>query len=93
MQKKFLLNCGKNYCNNVIVKNKNIVSQSSLDMLGRMKNIKGAFVKGSNCGKVVGKNVALFDDIFTTGATVNECAKILKSIGANSVGVFTLAKD
>ena len=59
----------------------------------RTKNIKGAFKTGKNSEKIVGKNVAIFDDIFTTGSTVNECAKIIKEIGANSVGIFTLAKD
>lgn len=62
-------------------------------MLERVKNIKEAFSIGKNSEKISGKNVALFDDIFTTGSTVNECAKILKKIGANNVGIFTLAKD
>lgn len=62
-------------------------------MLGRIRNIKDAFCVGSNAYKVIGKNVALFDDVFTTGSTVNECAKVLKEAGARDVGVFTLTKD
>ena len=91
--KEIAINCGKEYYDNVIIKSKNIAPQSTLDMLERVKNIKEAFSIGKNSEKISGKNVALFDDIFTTGSTVNECAKILKGIGANNVGVFTLAKD
>ena len=91
--KDVAINCGKKYYDKVIVKHKNIVAQSTLDRLERTKNIKGAFKTGKNSEKIVGKNVAIFDDIFTTGSTVNECAKIIKEIGANSVGIFTLAKD
>ena len=91
--KEIAINCGKEYYDNVIIKSKNIAPQSTLDMLERVKNIKEAFSIGKNSEKISGKNVALFDDIFTTGSTVNECAKILKKIGANNVGIFTLAKD
>ena len=37
-------------------------------------------------------NIVLIDDVFTTGASVNECSKILKSCGASTVWVYTLAK-
>lgn len=81
------------YVDKAIVKGKNIVAQSSLDMLGRMKNIKDAFSVGPDVEKIKGKNVAIFDDVFTTGATVNECGKVLKEAGCKNLGVFTLAKD
>ncbi|MBR1654189.1 MAG: ComF family protein [Clostridia bacterium] len=83
----------KKYYDNVIIKNKNIVAQSTLDVLGRVSNIKGAFSEGTNANLVKGQNVIVFDDIFTTGSTVNECAKVLKEIGASYVGIATLAKD
>ncbi|HCK68789.1 MAG TPA: hypothetical protein DHW17_05855 [Nitrospina sp.] len=38
------------------------------------------------------KNILLVDDVFTTGATVNEAAKILKKEGAGKVHVFTLGR-
>lgn len=84
---------GKKYYDNVIVKSKNIVAQSTLDVLGRVSNIKGAFSEGTNANLVKGQSVIVFDDIFTTGSTVNECAKVLKEIGASYVGIATLAKD
>ena len=37
------------------------------------------------------KNVVIIDDIFTTGATINECAMALKENGAARVGFFTLS--
>ncbi len=85
--------CKMNYFEDVLIKSKNIVAQSTLDVLGRVGNIKDAFSKGKNANVIIGKKVAVFDDIFTTGSTTNECAKVLKEIGASFVGIFTLAKD
>ncbi|MCI1930672.1 MAG: ComF family protein [Clostridia bacterium] len=48
----------------------------------RIKNIKGAFVVKED---VKDKNILLIEDIFTTGATLNECALTLKKAGANRV--------
>ena len=39
------------------------------------------------------KRIILFDDIYTTGATANECAKMLKENGAKEILIFTIAKD
>ena len=41
---------------------------------------------------VAGKRVVIIDDVMTTGATVEECARVLKRAGAVSVGVLTLAR-
>ena len=79
-------------CNNVLIKNKNTIAQSKLNKNKRKQNIKGAF-KVLNVQNIQGKNVLLFDDIYTTGSTANECSKILKEAGAKTVGVLTIAKD
>lgn len=79
-------------CDDVLVKSKNTIAQSKLDKNKRKQNIKNAF-KVLNLEKIQGKNILLFDDIFTTGSTVNECSKILKKAGAKTVGVLTIAKD
>jgi predicted amidophosphoribosyltransferase len=41
---------------------------------------------------VAGKHVVIIDDVMTTGATVEECARVLKRAGALSIGVLTLAR-
>jgi ComF family protein len=43
-------------------------------------------------GLIAGKRVLLVDDVFTSGATVSNCAKALKKNGASEVNVFTLAR-
>ena len=79
-------------CNNVLVKIKNTIAQSKLNKNKRKQNIKGAF-KILNSEKIQDKNILLFDDIYTTGSTVNECSKILTRAGAKRIGVLTIAKD
>ncbi|MEW6088843.1 MAG: ComF family protein [bacterium] len=65
--------------------------QHNLDYLQRKENIKGAF-KLKNKIPVKGKRILLVDDIVTTGATVNECSRILKNDGkAKDVLVLSLA--
>ncbi|MFA5240075.1 MAG: ComF family protein [Phycisphaerae bacterium] len=56
----------------------------------RARNVAGAFAVRKGY-KFAGKNVCLIDDIKTTGATLNECAKILKEAGASKVFALVLA--
>ena len=58
----------------------------------RKQNVKDVY-KVENKDKIKNKNIILFDDIYTTGSTANECSKVLKENGAKEVIVFTLAKD
>ena len=55
-------------------------------------NVKNVY-KVAEEQKIVNKNIIIFDDIYTTGNTVNECAKVLKESGANKIGILTIAKD
>jgi ComF family protein len=57
----------------------------------RYRNVRHAFAV-TDPGKVKGKSVMLVDDVFTTGATVSECAQVLKKAGADTVLVVTLAR-
>jgi ComF family protein len=43
-------------------------------------------------GKIMGRRILLVDDVFTTGATVNECARILRNAGAKEVYSLTFAR-
>jgi predicted amidophosphoribosyltransferase len=62
-----------------------------LDAEGRRANVRGAFTL-SRPAAVDGRHVLLIDDVFTTGATVAECARVLREAGASAVGVLTLAR-
>ena len=72
---------------------KNIKPQSTLSKDMRIENVKNAYrlKKCDICLK--NKNILLIDDVFTTGSTVNECAKILLQTECNKVSIITLAKD
>ena len=75
---------------NLLIKTKNTKNQSLLSKKERWTNITGAFkIKSPN--EVNNKSILLIDDLLTTGATSSEAAKALKSAGAKTVGVFTLA--
>lgn len=57
----------------------------------REENVGGAF-QVVRPERVVGRRILLVDDVYTTGATVNECAKVLVKAGAEEVAVYTLAR-
>lgn len=70
-----------------------VMSQRGLTRNQRLKNVRMAFkVKDFAIPLIKNKKIALIDDVITSGATVNECAKLLKSKGAKSVSVLTVAK-
>lgn len=73
-----------------LIRHKKTLRQNNLDRSDRRSNIKNAFrvMKKEN---FVGKRVILVDDIFTTGATVDECSKVLVNAGAKEIIVVTLA--
>lgn len=65
--------------------------QTQLSGSERLKNVRGAFFVRKP--EVVDeKQILLIDDVFTTGATVQECAKVLLGAGAKRVDVLTLAR-
>jgi ComF family protein len=65
--------------------------QAKLSKFERQKNIAEAFAWNSN--EKPPDNIILVDDVYTTGATMQECAKVLKMAGARSVWGFALARD
>lgn len=72
-----------------LIKKKDTPSQTDLTRLERIKNVKGSFcVRGG----FKGKRILLIDDVFTTGATINECSKVLLEAGAEDVYVITLGR-
>lgn len=65
--------------------------QTGLSRTARRDNVRGAF-RVARPGAVDGLNLLLVDDVMTTGATVDECCKVLKRAGAAEVQVITLAR-
>lgn len=75
---------------NILVRDKKTAPQKQ----GREKralNVKGAF-KVLNPDIIVNKSVLLIDDVITSGATINECAKILTQNGAKDIFALSLAR-
>ncbi len=65
-------------------------SQTNLTRKERENNLTGAF-RVRSPEKIKGKNLLIIDDVITTGATTNECAKILINAGAGSIYVASAA--
>lgn len=72
----------------LISRNRKTVPQKELDDIGREKNVENAFKIESNSVKY--KKVILVDDIYTTGTTIDACAKILLAAGAEKIYYVSL---
>ena len=82
---------------NLLQKIKNIPPQSSLDKQGRANNVLNAYAirtkRLETLKQMAGSRILLVDDVYTTGSTLNECAKTLsKSVNAY-ICTFTIARD
>jgi ComF family protein len=74
-----------------LVKVKNVPPQMSLAMQDRLRSVKGAFAV--NRPEQIKDNVVLLvDDVFTTGATLGECSRLLSQAGAREVRGLTIAQ-
>lgn len=74
----------------VLVRCRDTAPQWTLDRRQRRQNIRGAFAVREEA-PLVGENILLLDDIFTTGLTLDECARVLKKHGAPRVYGLVLA--
>lgn len=73
------------------LKRKGGKQQKTLDYNQRITNMRGNIYPAAING--IPDQIVLLDDVFTTGATLNECARILHQIGVKSVFCITLAAD
>ncbi len=85
--------CKKKFIPDLLRRVSNTIPQVQLQKKQREKNLKKAFLVNKKYHKMVnGKKILLLDDVITTGATLDNCAKILKKFGAREVVVATIAK-
>jgi ComF family protein len=66
-------------------------TQTLLTREERQENVRGAFALRKP-GTLAGQRIVLVDDVFTTGATTNACARVLRRAGADEVCVWTVAR-
>jgi len=74
----------------VLARTRRTAPQTRLTPAERERNVRGAFAVTG--GAVKGKRILLVDDVYTTGATVTECSRVLMDAGAGEVGVLTIAR-
>jgi ComF family protein len=74
-----------------LVRRRRTPSQSRMGAAARARNVGGAFALRPGTS-VAGKRVVVVDDVLTSGATAEECARVLRRAGAGFVGVLTLAR-
>ena len=77
---------------NNLVKIKETKPQMELKKEEREKNLNGAF-QLKNPAELSGKKIFLVDDVYTTGSTMNECARILKKANIKQVWGIALARE
>jgi ComF family protein len=77
---------------NVLERTRYTTTQTSLDREERMANLRGAFSLKRARRDLSGRTVWLIDDVLTTCSTADECARILKSAGAEIVVALAVAR-
>jgi ComF family protein len=78
-------------CTSVLERTRETASQIGLTTHQRRENLRGAFGV-TRPEWVKGREVLVVDDVYTTGATVSECARVLRRAGASKVWVATVAR-
>ena len=81
----------KKICFDILCRHRWTDPQTGMSGGQRRKNLQNAFAVTAP-GKIKKCRLLLVDDVFTTGTTVNECARVLRAAGAAEVAVFTLAR-
>ena len=74
-----------------LIRRRRTPSQGKRNAAARERNVRAAFAVRPG-RPVKGRRIVLVDDVFTTGATVGECARVLRRAGAARVDVLTLAR-
>lgn len=81
------------FISDILLKTRYDIPQTHLNRDQRLENVVGSFAVSPNASHALeNKKVILVDDVYTTGATLNECSAVLKAAGCCHVHVLTLAK-
>ncbi len=84
--------CNKTSYDNLLIRSKKTKPLKELNKIERQEEVKSAFEFNSKYKDLIKtKNVLLVDDIFTTGATVSECSRVLLENGCRSVFIISFA--
>ena len=84
---------GTSVYRNLLRRTRHAPCQMELARKERLANVKGTFaVDDKAATRVDGRRLLVLDDVLTTGATANECARVLKKKGASYVVVLTIAR-
>ncbi len=76
----------------LLERNREVESQTNLNKKERFLNVLNSFSFNLNQGEIIPKKILLVDDVWTSGATMKECSKILKKNGVQEVWGLTIAK-
>ena len=81
--------------NNLLIKKENRNPQAKLGQKERIENAKDIYHLNNKFdkNKFFNKNLLIIDDVATTAATINECAKTLKELKPNKIFVLTIARS
>ena len=66
--------------------------QATLSRKERLQNLRNAFQLRIPVEKIADRNLILIDDVFTTGSTAQECARVLQKANPKTIAVFTIVR-
>lgn len=89
---KIALKMNWKFMPDLLIKKKQTKAQAELKGNGRMNNLKDAFLFNQKYGGLKKEQIIVFDDVYTTGSTINESKRILENAGFDSIDSLTLAR-